>query len=259
MDNRVGAPRRPKNVVSGVLRSTLAIAFLFSMASIFAAQNPDAVRESKASFGSGGKKISVEIYSPATRANGAGILVLHGAGGMLLDGPAIHGFARTLAQNGFESFVVHYFDRTGSVFARDASIHKNFNTWRTTVNDAVNFVVTRSEVKKIGCFGYSLGAYLSLAQSAHDPRIGAVAELAGAIDKEHAGLVKRLPPILILHGEQDRRVPSENAFRLEKLLQHLGVRHEKKIYPGEGHVLSTASQADAAARAVRFLKEILAP
>ena len=243
--------------MSGALGSTLALTFLLSMESISSGQNSDAVRESKASFESAGKKIAVEIYSPTTAANGAGILVLHGAGGMLMDGPAIHRFARALAQNGFESFVVHYFDRTGSIFARDASIHKNFGTWRETVNNAVDFVATRPEVKRIGCFGYSLGAYLSLAQSAHDPRIGAVVELAGAIDKEHAGIVKRLPPTLILHGEQDRRVPSENGFRLEKILQRLDVPHEKKIYPGEGHVLSTASQQDAAARAVRFLQQHL--
>ncbi len=246
--------------MSGFLRSTVvALAFLLAMESNSFAQTSGAVRESKASFESGGKKIAVEIYAPATGANGAGVLVLHGAGGMLLDGPAIHRFARALVQNGFEAFVVHYFDRTGSIFALDASIQKNFDTWRLTVNDAVNFVAARPEVKKIGCFGYSLGAYMSLAQSAHDLRISAVAELAGAIDKKHAGIVKHLPPILILHGDQDQRVPVENAFRLEKILQRLGVRHEKKIYPGEGHVLSTASQADATARAVRFLKEILAP
>jgi dienelactone hydrolase len=245
--------------VSGLLRLAVVFSFLLAMESISSAQSSGAVRESKASFESSGEKIAVEIYAPETGANGAGVLVLHGAGGMLLDGPAIHRFARALAQNGFEAFVIHYFDRTGSVFARDASIQKNFDTWRATVNDAVNFVAARPEVKKIGCFGYSLGAYMSLAQSAHDARVGAVAELAGAIDKKHAGIVKHLPPILILHGDQDQRVPVENAFRLEKILQRLGVRHEKKIYPGEGHVLSSASQADAASRAVHFLKEILAP
>jgi dipeptidyl aminopeptidase/acylaminoacyl peptidase len=243
--------------VRRVLRWTLVPALFLSMQSSSFAQNTGAVHESKTSFESGGEKIAVEIYAPETTANRAGVLVLHGAGGMFMDGPAIRRFARALAENGFESFVVHYFERTGNFFARDAAIHKDFNTWRATVNDAVDFVAARPEVKKIGCFGYSLGAYLSLAQAAHDPRIGAVVELAGAIDKEHAGLVTRLPPILILHGEQDRRVPSENAFRLEKLLQRLGVPHEKKIYPGEGHLLSTASQRDAASRAVRFFQQHL--
>jgi carboxymethylenebutenolidase len=257
MGNRAGASCRAKNVVSGGLRLTLALVFLLSMESISSAQNPAAVHESNVSFESGGKKIAVEIYSPVPGPNGAGVLVLHGAGGMFMDGPGIRRFARALAQNGFESFVVHYFDRTGSLFARDAAIHKNFDIWRATVSDAVDYIATRPGVKRIGCFGYSLGAYLSLAQAAHDARIGAVVELAGAIDKEHAGLVKRLPPILILHGEQDRRVSSENAYRLEKVLQRFHVPYEMKIYLGEGHVLSTASQRDAATRAVHFLRQHL--
>lgn len=243
--------------MTGIGRATLSLLVVFSMELTSAAQDSGAVRESKSSFQSGGKTIAVEIFAPGNGANGGGILVLHGAGGMFMDGPAIKRFARTLAQNGFESFVVHYFNRTGTVFARDAAIQKNFDTWRATINDAVDFVATRSEVKRIGCFGYSLGGYLSLAQAAHDPRVGSVVELAGAIDKDHAGLVKRLPPILILHGEEDRRVSSENAHALEKILQHLRVPYEKKIYDGEGHVLSASSQRDAAMRAVSFFKEHL--
>jgi predicted PhzF superfamily epimerase YddE/YHI9 len=38
-------------------------------------------------------------------------------------------------------------------------------------------------------------------------RILAVVELAGAIDREHADLVKQIPPTLILHGSEDARVP----------------------------------------------------
>ena len=169
-------------------------------------------------------------------------------------------FAQALADNDFEAFLIHYFDRTGTIFARGRAIHAGFESWRSTVDDAVDYVAGRSDLKprKIGCFGYSLGAYLSLAQAARDSRILAVVELAGAIDREHAGLVKRLPPTLILHGSEDARVPVQNAYNLEKLAARLGVTREIKIYQGEGHVLRSASQADAAARAVRFFQKHLA-
>lgn len=217
------------------------------------------IRETKDHFVSSGKSITVEVFSPASAGRRPGIIVLHGAGGLLLDGPAIRRVARALAVSGSEAFVVHYFERTGNIYASGRELHDRFNAWRETVNDAVSFVAARPDVDpaKIGCFGYSLGAYLSLAQSAHDPRVGAVVELAGAIDAEHAGKVKHLAPTLILHGDQDRRVPFENAQRLEALLQRLHVPYEKKIYAGEGHVLSNASLMDAAARGVRFLHEHL--
>jgi dipeptidyl aminopeptidase/acylaminoacyl peptidase len=40
-------------------------------------------------------------------------------------------------------------------------------------------------------------------------------------------------------------------------LQRLHAPYEMKIYPGEGHVLSTASQRDAASRAAHFLQQHL--
>jgi dipeptidyl aminopeptidase/acylaminoacyl peptidase len=215
----------------------------------------DSVHEYKTSFTSGGRKIAVEVYAPTTNAKHARVILLHGAAGVLMDGPAVRRFARALAGNGFESFVVHYFERTGTIFARDSGIRRNFETWRECVNDAVDFATADSQSKGVALFGYSLGGYLALAQGAHDPRIGAVVELAGAIEKDHVYLVKRLPPILILHGNKDRRVPVENAYALERILKRLKVPYEMKIYSGEGHVLSAVSQRDAAARAVRFLQQ----
>jgi dipeptidyl aminopeptidase/acylaminoacyl peptidase len=145
------------------------------------------------------------------------------------------------------------------VFARDAAIHKHFDAWLYTVNDAVDFLARRPEVNPhaIGCFGYSLGGYLALAQGARDARIGAVVELAGGIDNKHAHLVSRLPPVLILHGSGDGRVSVELAYQLEKIAQRVGSPWAMHVYQNEGHVLSSASQADAAGRAVTFLREHL--
>ena len=235
----------------------LIAALILNMHTFAFGENSPRVLESGSSFDSGGRKITIEIYAPAMEEKCAGVLVLHGAGGMFMDGPAIRRFARSLAQNGFEAFVAHYFERTGHLFARDTTINKNFDSWRATVNDAVDYIRARSEVNAIGLFGYSLGGYLSLAQAAHDSRIAALVEMAGAIDKDHVALVKRLPPILILHGDKDRRVPVENAYVLKEVVQRLGVPYEMKIYEGEGHVLSSASQRDAVGRTVHFLQKHL--
>jgi dienelactone hydrolase len=258
MDDRNGAAGGAQSIVrAGRLALRLIVALIASTQMSGFGKERVGVVESRSSFESGGRKIPVEIYAPPNREKLAGILVLHGAGGMFMDGPTIRRFARALAENGLEALVVHYFERTGNLYARDAAINKNFDTWRATMNDAVDYLNGRSEIGAIGLFGYSLGGYLSLAQAAHDSRVGAVVELAGAIPKDHVGLVKRLPPILILHGDKDRRVPVENAYVLETVAQRLGVPHEIKIYDGEGHVLSAVSQHDAAMRAVRFLQQHL--
>jgi dipeptidyl aminopeptidase/acylaminoacyl peptidase len=259
MDDRDGATRDAQSFVSVARRFFVGffIAFILEMHAIASVENPVRIVETTSFFESNGRKITAEIYTPATREKFVGILLLHGAGGIFMDGPAMRRFARALAENGFETFVAHYFERTGNLYARDTAIHKNFDNWRATVNDAVNYLKARSEITAIGLFGYSLGGYLSLAQAAHDPRVGAVVEQAGAIPKDHVAFVKRLPPLLILHGDKDRHVPVENAYVLEKVVQRLGVSYEKKIYPGEAHVLSIASQRDAADRAVRFFQQHL--
>ena len=67
------------------------------------------------------------------------ILVLHGAGGTWLDGPEMRRVARQLAEAGNTVYLVHYFNRTGTLAALDAGMQKNFPAWLTTVRDSIKF------------------------------------------------------------------------------------------------------------------------
>jgi hypothetical protein len=60
------------------------------MAIVYASGN---VKEHHEHFVSGEKKINVEIFSPAIDGAHPAVLVFHGAGGLLLDGPAMRRFA----------------------------------------------------------------------------------------------------------------------------------------------------------------------
>src|SRR5450432_4167111 len=84
-------------------------------------EKPIACSVTQRSFESGGVKILVDVYSPNESASvRRPILVLHGAGGMLFDGPEMARVAGELAAAGFEAYQVHYFDRTHTWFAREA-------------------------------------------------------------------------------------------------------------------------------------------
>ena len=50
-----------------------------------------------------------------------------------------------------------------------------------------------------------------------------------------------MPPVLVLHGEEDRVVPASEARALEAWLAERGSPHEVVIYPGEGHHLLDAA------------------
>lgn len=165
-----------------------------------------------------------------------------------------------LASRGFAVFVLHYFERTGTVWADDVTILQNFETWMKTISDAVTYAAKQPGVdgSRIALLGFSLGAYLALSVAAVDPRVKAVIDYFGGLPEE---LTERVPasypPVLVLHGEADQVVPVSEAHKLEKLFRQLGNQHEVKIYPNAGHGFSGFDLLDAGQRTLRFLNETL--
>lgn len=201
-------------------------------------------------FSSGGAPIRVERFGPADRTRRPAVLLLHGADG---PGERYRAAAGQVAAGGYAVFLVHYLDRTGERRASYGTIHQNLPAWSATVRDAVSYVAGQPGVDpgRIGLFGVSLGGGLALATAAQDGRIRAVVDYFGFVPQS-LGAGSRLPPTLVLHGEQDRIVPVANAYAIQTLLRARGVPHEVMIYPGEGHGFGAAAQADAAQRINAF-------
>jgi carboxymethylenebutenolidase len=84
-----------------------------------------------------------------------------------------------------------------------------------------------------------------------------VVEFFGGMPKEMNLFMRRLCPVLILHGEADATVPVAEAYHLQKLLEKKGVPYEMKIYPGEGHGFESEIWRDAGLRSLQFLKKYL--
>jgi dienelactone hydrolase len=214
--------------------------------------------QSELTFQSGGKSIRVDAYLPETSASGVpAVVALHGAGGNVA---GMERYASALAAEGFAVYVLHYFDRTGTVSADKPAIFRNFPVWMKTLWDAISFVETQPPVdrSRIALLGFSLGAYLSLATSAIDPRVRVVVEFFGGMPKEMNLFMRRLCPVLILHGEADATVPVAEAYHLQKLMEKKGIPYEMKIYSGEGHGFESEIWRDAGLRSLQFLKKYLA-
>jgi dienelactone hydrolase len=165
--------------------------------------------------------------------------VLHGAGGMLGDGPEMRRMARALADAGNAVYLIHYFNRTGTLFGRDANIQKNFESWLGTVRDSIEFARGRnSNSSSVGIYGYSLGGFLALAAASENPHVAAVVEQAGGVWNGKKQRIGQMPPVFMVHGEQDRRVPFQKyAEPLLSLLRKRGGEVETHFFPSEGHIL----------------------
>ncbi|HKM49087.1 MAG TPA: dienelactone hydrolase family protein [Terriglobales bacterium] len=217
------------------------------------------ISQSELTFQSGVKPIRLAAYVPEISVTPLpAVVALHGAGGNV---SGMERYASALAAQGFAVYVLHYFDRTGTGSADKPTIMRNFPLWMKTLWDAISFVETQPEVdrERLALLGFSLGAYLSLANSAIDPRVKAVVEFFGGMPREMHLFMRRLCPVLILHGEADQTIPVEEAYQLQKLLEKKGIPYEIKIYPGAGHGFEDEEiWRDAGLRSLEFLQKYLA-
>jgi carboxymethylenebutenolidase len=214
------------------------------------------VTQSQLTFQSGGKPIRLDAYLSATTATLPAVIALYGSGG---DAKGMHKYASLLAEQGFAVYVLHYFDRTDTQFADKQIIFRNFPLWMKALWDAVSFVESQPAVdrERIALLGFSLGAYLSLANASIDGRIRAVVEFFGGLPREMKLFMRRLCPTLILHGEADPTVPVAEAYQLRDLLEKKHIPYEIKIYPGAGHGFDNEIWRDAGLRALHFLQKHL--
>ncbi|KAI7006693.1 hypothetical protein KC355_g7634 [Hortaea werneckii] len=67
-----------------------------------------------------------------------------------------------------------------------------------------------------------------------------------------------IPPILILHGEKDERVPLEQGTGMRRALEGIGVPCEFVVYPREGHFIRERRHlVDIAERSLRFVEKYI--
>lgn len=240
-----------------VLASTLAFWFTpfgSSPATAEPAKTQDTFTTSTLHFQSGGRTIRADRYEPAGAGLHRAILGLYGSGGAIFDGPEMQRVAASLARRGNAVYVVHYFNRTGTLAARDGVMQENFESWLATVRDAIGWVqMERRSAQPIGIYGYSLGAFLALAAASNDPRVGAVAEQAGGVWNGKESRIGRMPPVLVIHGRQDTRVPFDRYG--EPLIAHLhrrGARVETRLFLQERHRFTEGAMSQVRAQVAAF-------
>ena len=207
-------------------------------------------------FTSAGSTIHVDVYAASAAGTHPSIVFLYGSDGMSILPWSYTALASWYASQGYNFYIVHYFDRTGTTFGDLVSDFKNFPVWSQTITDATTWVASQPGVdaQRIGIMGMSLGSYLAIYQAGHDRRIKALADWYGGV--VDAG-VTYMPPTLILHGASDPIVPVSEAYKLQSLEQTLGTPCQMHIYPGEGHGFNLTDEFDALQRTLTFFVQYL--
>jgi dipeptidyl aminopeptidase/acylaminoacyl peptidase len=85
-----------------------------------------------------------------------------------------------------------------------------------------------------------------------------VVEHAGGAWNGKVELFKRMPPVLIVHGEKDRRVPFQKyAEPLVGVLRRRGATFKTHFFPEEGHVFTSNAMSKVRQDAVAFFRQHL--
>jgi dienelactone hydrolase len=231
------------------------LSFLFAAR----ASADDSVAVSNVVLRCAGGPIRAEVFEQRPPKRRPVVLVLHGAGGTLFDGPEMRHTARYLAGTGYAAYVVHYFDRTGTLFARDFTMQRHFETWLQTVHEAIPAIQElRGNTDPVGIFGYSLGAFLSILTASDNPRVAAIVEHAGGVWNGKLERVEEMPAVLMVHGESDARVPfAKYAQPLLPVLRKHAVRVETRFFPGEAHGFSAPALLEVHKAAAEFFRRNL--
>ena len=232
----------PSVVANGLKTLVFAVVSLLCVPLLCGEEIP--LQVSRVSILSGGRQIRATVFQPVANAPRPAILVLHGAGGMMFDGAEMRRMSRHLAGEGNTVYLLHYFNSTGTPFAvRGSTMARHFATWRRAVLDAIDHIhATHPGRAPVGVYGYSLGGFLALFAASDNPRVGAVVEHAGGVWNDKLDRLGKLPPVLMIHGERDGRVPFERYAR--PVVPELRKRSPKvvtRFFPAEGHRFTPAA------------------
>jgi dienelactone hydrolase len=204
-----------------------------------------------ATFMSQGKAVSCAVYDAHDAT--ATIIFLRGAS------PADLAFARTqarfFAERAFRVLLVDYLTVTPNL----EPTATNYRRWGQAVEDIVGDLHARpaSRARKIALIGQGLGASVALLAGSHKLGVEAIAEWSGLLPNQFFSQVQNLPPLLILHGEQDKQVPIVNGRQLVRLCELKDFTCEAGMYPDEGHVFSTKATESANQRILAFFRTYL--
>ena len=241
----------------------LALALAATLCGARAAQ----IQVSHEVYGGTAEPIPVTAYRGGGRGLHPAIFLLYGARGLEVGGAMYDAYARALAADGDNVYVIDYYARTKVVpktpQQRRAAFNADLAGWVKGVEQVISAVSDEPGVdaSRLGLLGFSQGAFLAIAVAADDPDVGAVVEFYGGIPPTLVGHLGPLPPTLILHGAADKIVPVSEAHRLADALSRSGSRYSFVIYPHAGHgfnaKLNSADGRDALRRTLRFFKDNL--
>jgi dipeptidyl aminopeptidase/acylaminoacyl peptidase len=224
------------------------------------------------------------LHRPETTETRAAIIILHGWQPAGTNGAAlVEARARRYAEDGYVALALSMRGWPPSGGADDCALRQPDDTAA-----AAAWLRTQPGVRsdRIAIVGFSQGGQVALMTPLRDPSIRAVvayypvtdvdrwkvstnnADIPGYITQvcEPGGTTPRSPlkvsatlstPVLLVHGDADLRVPTEQSVLMHSAMTTLGMRSELHLVPGAQHGFTAAEEAQVRPLVDAFLSQWL--
>lgn len=243
------------------MRATfVTLSLIFAAGSTFGSNI--SIEELSVDAGSG--KVTTRCYATPGHEPRPVVVLLHGGSGYDRFSRQYEMYADALAARGFRVCAVLYYtpedlnvmagnDRA----ARQARYDSRFTSWLAAVNTAIDRLseLESTTPGSIGVLGFSQGAYLAVAAAGTNQRVKALVEFYGGVPSLVEKRISHLPATLIVHGEDDKVVPVNEAYAMETFARTKANSYTMKIYKSAGHGFDskqTDAAVDARRRTVEF-------
>ena len=183
------------------------------------------------SFETRRRPIETVVVRPTGQANGAAIVMLHGAGGLHSDLPRYENQAFQLASRGYYVVMPNYYSASNRSFRESPLIAER---WREVASDAVTYAAALPGVsaEKVGVWGYSLGGRLAVDSTLDGGNARAVVAV-GAAGRLGDGTSR--VPVLLIAGDQDPVVTITSVNRWADELRARDVTVTQETLPTAKH------------------------
>jgi acetyl esterase/lipase len=234
-------------------------------------ESPDrvAVEEGIVVGRSGDRELKADIFvPPAGRANGVGVLLIHGGAWVRGDRTQLRGYGILLGRIGYTSVACEYRLAPGAKWPAQLDDARTALDWvRSHARDL------GIDSDRIAVQGNSAGAHIALMLAATVPGIAACMAIYAPADLGLRAqvpategrvnpvplLLERMdpealreasptsyasasfPPTMLIHGNADEIVPVANSFRMYDALIAAGAKAELHIFEGQPHSFDSES------------------
>lgn len=207
-------------------------------------------------FLSRGQPMPVLLAPPTAEGplTGAGIMMLHGSGGLGADLPTFLAPARRWAALGCAVVMPVYFSA-----ARNAPATDPVHWWNTAVADAAQWMqgLPGADPQRQGVIGYSRGGYLAAEVAVTQTQLKCVVGVASAGNTPPEDIVRR-PDVLLIHASGDPVIPRLRTQHWARVLRERDVPVQVITLSSPRHAFNDREWARIFDDAERFFLQRLA-